>query len=146
MSDTFEMSVRMKANAVRNLAGGKGNAKVRAGTNKGLRNAIVMIEREHKLSRKYFKQGDTKGRVKPQWPFIMNRTRTLSKSYTRELDQRRLYAAYGSGGLKYAKFLEEGTKRGIKARRHMPKLQKYAGPVAERAIAKAIAKELSSGK
>lgn len=146
MSVSFELSAVMKASAVRNIAGGKGSARAKAGTKAGLRKALAHIERAHKRGGKYLRPGGGgKNPRQPEWPFIMTRTGLLKKSYTRKIAMNGMRASYGSD-LKYAGFLEEGTRRGIRARLHMQKLEKRESKAVEKIIADAVAKEFGRGK
>lgn len=170
----FELNIQQKANAVRNISGQQGKAKVHSGTVNGLRKSLAFVERLHKRGNKFMLPGGGKKNPAPaQWPFIRTRTGTLKKSYTRVLDKAKLIASYGSD-LRYAQMIEEGTRPheihaakgkalafmaggkkiyrrfvlhpGIKARKHMPKLEKLSAPVVERYIADAVVKELARGK
>ena len=146
MSVSFDISMGVNANPVRNIAGAKGGAKVQGGAKAGLRKALAHLERAHKRGGKYLRPGGGgKNPRQPEWPFIMTRTGLLKKSYTREIARSGMRASYGSD-LSYAKYLEDGTRRGIRAREHMQKLERREGKAVEKIIADAIAKEFANGK
>jgi len=170
VSASFEMSAVMKANAVRNIAGGKGNAKTKAGTKAGLSKAIAHLVREHKRSNKYLLPGGgAKAWRAAHNLIIRTRSGRLKKSYKPAFSKDGMIASYGSD-LKYAQYLEEGTRahgpvsakalrfkiggrwvyakwvKGIRARKHMEKLERREGKAIEKIIADAIAKEFASGK
>lgn len=141
---TFRVDMTAKMDQAQSVAGGGGNKNMRSGVGRGLRKAIALIEKTHKteLMRP---GGGARFARQPEFPYILTRTGTLKKSYTRDLDYRRLKASYGTP-VKYGLFLEEGTRRGIRARHHMRRLDKRVGKKVERIMADAAVKGLTGGK
>ena len=115
MGDFLRLFVNDK-NA-RDVVGDTGRRKARRAHYNAIRKAITEVERLHK--RRYLRPGG--GAKNPQPPrdgFIMTRTGTLKKSYGRVLEPKTasgvglsgdMFAVYGSD-LKYAKYLEDGTR------------------------------------